>query len=258
VSLYAVASAKGSPGATVAASALASVWPTDPVLADLDPVGGDVAWRYRDLGGEPLEAERGLLSLGAGVRRGAAEVDLADHLQVASGGLRVLAGLSSPAQGAGIGSAWAQLPGVFSAADCDVIADCGRVVPGSATMPVLASADAVLFVVRPTIEGVAHLRDRLGLLRDPLRLGAPDGVAVGVAVVTGYRDTRSGPELQQLLDSEGLKARVLGVIVDDPRSAEMFRGGRYRSPARSLLVRSAVEIATRLQALPHMSLERVR
>jgi hypothetical protein len=252
MSLFAVASAKGSPGVTVGACALGAIWPTDPVLAELDPAGGDLAWRCRTAHGEPLDTERGLLSLGAGVRRGAAEVDLNDHLQEISGGLQVLAGLTSPGQGGGIGAAWAQLPHVFASAGIDVIADCGRVVPGSATLPILTGADAVLFVVRPTIEGVAHLRDRLSFLADPLRLGAPDGVPVGVAVVTGYRDTRSVPELQQLLDSEKIGAKVLGILADDPRSAAMLSGGRYRSTTKSLLIRSAAEVGARLQALSTM------
>ncbi len=62
----------------------------------------------------------------------------------------------------------------------------------------------MLFVVRPDVEGVAHLRDRLAFLRDQVDLGGPDGPPVGVAAVTSYRDTRSAPDLQQLLDSEGL------------------------------------------------------
>jgi MinD-like ATPase involved in chromosome partitioning or flagellar assembly len=244
--LYALASAKGSPGTTLTAMALAAIWPTDPVLADLDPSGGDLGWRCRTPDGEPLDTERGLLSLGASVRRGAHEVALEEHLQEMSGGVRVLAGLPSAAQVAGLGAAWGQLPTVFRNFDDDVLADCGRVVPGSASMPLLHQADAVLFVVRPSVEGVAHLRDRLGTLRQQIDLGGHEGPPVGVAVVTSYRDTRSGPDLQQLLDSEGIDASVLGTVADDPKTADALRGVGYARSARSLLIRSAAEVAGRL------------
>jgi MinD-like ATPase involved in chromosome partitioning or flagellar assembly len=246
MALYAVASAKGSPGATVTAMALATIWPTDPVLADLDPSGGDLVWRCRTPDGDPIDTERGLLSLGASVRRGAHEAALEEHLQEMSGGVRVLAGIRSASQVSGLGAAWGQLPTVFEAFGDDVIADCGRVVPGSASLPILHKANAVLFVVRPSIEGVAHLRDRLTTLAGQIDLGGHEGAPVGVACVTSYRDTRSGPDLQQLLDSEGVPGRVLGVIADDPKTADSLRGLGYTRPSRSLLVRSAVEIADRL------------
>lgn len=249
MALYAVASAKGSPGASLTAMALAATWPTDPVVADLDPAGGDFSWRCRTPSGDPLETDRGLLSLGASVRRGAHEADLAEHLQEISGGVKVLAGVASPSQVTGLGAAWGQLPTVFNAAAMDVIADCGRVLPGSAAMPVLLASDAVLFVARPTVEGVAHLRDRLKGLKDQLNLGRPDGIPLGVALVTSYRDTRSVPDLQQLLDSEGLAARVLGVVAEDPKAAAALSGATYGRTARSLLIRSAAEIGSRLASL---------
>ncbi|RYU12767.1 ParA family protein [Nocardioides iriomotensis] len=249
MALYALASAKGAPGTTVTALALATVWPTDPVVADMDPAGSDLTWWCRTREGDPLDVNRGLLSLGAGVRRGADEVDLDEHLQDVDGGIRVLAGVASPGQVAGLGAAWSAIPAVYSRYRSDVIADCGRVVPGSASLPVLQRADAVLFVVRPTIEGMAHLRERLRSLREVLETGA-GGVPIGVAVVTSYRDTRSAPDLQQLLDSQGLRAQVLGVIADDDRAADSLRGVRWtRGVRKSLLFRSAAEIAGGLQAL---------
>ena len=249
MALFALASAKGSPGTTVTALALATVWPSDPVVADMDPAGSDLTWWLRTPDGDPIGVDRGLISLGAAVRRGAAEVTLEDHLQEVDGGFRVLAGVATPGQVAGLGAAWSHIPTVFNAFGADVLADCGRVVPGSAAIPVLQNAAAVLFVVRPTIEGVAHLRDRLSSLRDSLETGA-GGAPVGVVVVTSYRDTRSVPDLQQLLDSEGIHATVLGVIADDQRAADSLKGVRWsRGVGKSLLFRSAAEIAGRLEEL---------
>jgi hypothetical protein len=116
---------------------------------------------------------------------------------------------------------------------------------------VLQKADAVLFVVRPSIEGVAHLRDRLKSLRDTIDLGGVDGPPVGVATVTSYRDTRSAPDLQQLLDSERLDVTVLGVLADDARTADALRGVGYARSSRSLLIRSAAELSGRLSVLAH-------
>ena len=249
MALYALASAKGSPGTTLTALALATVWPTDPVLADLDPAGSDLAWWLRTPAGDPIHVERGLLSLGAAVRRGTDEVTLDDHLQDVDGGFRVLAGVATPGQVAGLGAAWSHIPTVFNGYGADVIADCGRIVPGSASVPVLQRAAAVLFVVRPTIEGIAHLRDRLRSLRDALETGA-GGPPIGIVVVTSYRDTRSAPDLQQLLDSEGIHATVLGVVADDARAADSLKGVAWsRSVAKSLLFRSASDVAGRLTEL---------
>ncbi|NNH23819.1 hypothetical protein HLB09_12095, partial [Pseudokineococcus marinus] len=158
--LVAVASAKGSPGTTALAVLLASLWPGDVALADVDPAGGDLALRYRGPDGAPLEEDRGLLSLGAAVRRGA-EAELAPHLQPVAGGLDVLVGVSAPEQVAGLGPVWGSVARALRPHDRDVVADCGRVLPGAAHLPVLAGADAVVLVARPDVAGAAHLRERV-------------------------------------------------------------------------------------------------
>jgi MinD-like ATPase involved in chromosome partitioning or flagellar assembly len=258
MALFSVASAKGSPGVSLTAMALACTWPTDPLVADLDPAGGDFALRCRTPEGEPLSQDRGLLSLAAAVRRGAADADLGDHVQEIGGDIEVLAGLASPTQGTGLGAAWGQLPAVFRGAERDVIADCGRVVPGAAVMPVLAASDAVLFVLRPTVEATAHLRDRLMSLRDQLSLGAPDGVPVGIALVTSHKDRQSAGDLQRLLDSAGLPVQVLGVIAEDAKAATVLRGQATARIGSSLLIRSAADVSGRLHALAEHRLAALR
>ena len=248
MTVFAVASAKGSPGVSTAAAALASVWSGPVVLADVDPSGGDVMWRQRTPAGAPLDPDRGLLSLGAAVRRGAAQADLSEHLQRSGLGIDVLVGLASPDQLSGLGGAWSQLPAVFDQHRTDVIVDCGRVVPGSSAMPVLTGADLVLLVTRPDISGVAHLRERLRSLRHDLGTGTPGGTPVGVVVTTSYRDTRSVADLQQLLDAERLGATVLGIAADDPKAAQILGGERFGQLRRTLLGRSAVQLAQRLAA----------
>jgi cellulose biosynthesis protein BcsQ len=250
VGLYVVASAKGSPGVTTSAVVLAGAWPVEPVLADLDPAGGDVALRYRDGAGVPLDPDRGLLSLGAAVRRGNSEVRLADHVQQVSGGLEVLAGVTSPSQVQGLGPAWLHLARAMRVVpDRDVIADCGRLMPGSATVPVLQHADAVLMLARPTLEGLSHLRERLHSLAETLQFGTHEAVPVGVALVTSYRDGRVVGDLQAILDRSRLPVTVLGILAEDEKAAEAIRVGDGRRAAKSLLLRSGAAVAERLYRL---------
>lgn len=246
MTVYAFASAKGSPGVSTAAAAIAASWPTPAVLVDVDPAGGDVMWRNRTVNGGPLDPDRGLLSLAAAVRRGAAQADLTEHLQQTAMGVDVLVGLASPDQLSGLGAAWAQLPAVFAQHRTDVLVDCGRVVPGSAAMPVVTGADVVVLVTRPDLPGTAHLRERLRSLGSTLGIGGPGGKPVGVVVTTDYRDTRSASDLQQLFDHERLGVTVLGIVADDPKAARILSGERVGQLRKTLLGRSANQLAQRL------------
>ena len=248
--LYVLAAAKGSPGVTTSAVVMAGVWPGEPILADLDPAGGDLALRYRDSAGVPLDPDKGLLSLGAAVRRGNTEVELDDHVQQISGGLEVLVGVSSPSQVQGLGPTWQHLArSLRSVPGRDVIADCGRLMPGSATVPVLQNADAVLMIARPSIEGLAHLRERIRGFADVLQLGSYDAVPVGVALITSYRENRTVGDVQAILDQSRLSARVLGIIAEDDKAATAVRQGDGRRARQSLLLRSAASIAEGLRGL---------
>jgi len=251
VTVYAFASAKGSPGVSTATAAIAASWPSPVVLADVDPAGGDVMWRNRAVTGGPLDPDRGLLSLGAAVRRGAAQSDLTEHLQQTAMGVDVLVGLTSPDQLAGLGAAWGQLPAVFGQHRTDVLVDCGRVVPGSAALPVFTGADVVVMVTRPDLSSSAHLRERLRSLRSSLGIGGPGGKPVGVVVTTPYRDTRSAADLQQLLDSERMGVTVLGIVADEPKAAKILYGERVGQFRKTLLGRSAAQLAQRLSGAHH-------
>jgi MinD-like ATPase involved in chromosome partitioning or flagellar assembly len=247
--LIAVAAAKGSPGVTTTAHVLASVWPGDVVLADCDPAGGDVALLGRRDGGGALDPDRGLLSLTAAVRRGLAVDALDDHLQRIEGGLDVLCGVASPEQVTGIGPLWPTLAGVLAhAPGRDVIADCGRLTPGTPSFPVVTAADVVVLVVRPRLEAYAHLRERLRWLA--AGQGGPHaGPAVGIVLVTDPRDHQSAQDLTRLLAHSGLHAAVLGRLADDARAADVVAGRVERGISRSLLVRSARELVGPIRAL---------
>jgi len=70
MALIAIASDKGAPGVTTAALALAAVWPRPVLLAECDPAGGDLVYRFPAVGGGRLDPRRGVLSLAVVARRG--------------------------------------------------------------------------------------------------------------------------------------------------------------------------------------------
>jgi MinD-like ATPase involved in chromosome partitioning or flagellar assembly len=243
--LIALASAKGSPGVTTTTTVLGTVWPHDVLVADCDPVGGDVAVLHRDASGAPLDAERGLLSLAVAARRGLNEAEIGQHVQAVEGGLDVLTGVSNPDQVTAIGPVWpAVAAGLRDSAGVDVLADCGRVTPGTPVLPVLTAADAVILCVRPAVEAYAHLRERLRWLAGPLRLGELGGVPVGVVVIGPAKDTSAARDLHRLLQHDGISAPVIAQLAEDRKAADTLAGRRTGRLVGSLLVRSARDLAS--------------
>jgi MinD-like ATPase involved in chromosome partitioning or flagellar assembly len=248
--LVAFASAKGSPGVTTTTIALGSVWPADVVVADMDPAGGDIALRLRAPQEQPLDPERGLLSLAAAARRGLEPSEVAAHAQMTDGGLDVLAGVSSPEQVTGIGPVWPAVATVLrELPQVDVLADCGRIVPGTPVLPVLSAADAVVLCVRPSVESYAHLRERLRWLSGPLRIGEIGSIPVGIVLRTGVSDQAAARDLDRLLQHDGLQVSVIGRVAEDRRAALGLAGQWSRRLDRSMLIRSARELVSAVGGL---------
>jgi MinD-like ATPase involved in chromosome partitioning or flagellar assembly len=244
VALIAVASAKGAPGVTTFAVALAALAPRRAVLADLDPAGGDIALRYPSPDGQPLDPERGLLSLGADVRRDPA-APFPPHVQLVSGGLEVLAGASSPEQMTALGPVWPVLGRILhDAPQRDVIADCGRVSVGSPTLPVLQAADVLVMLASDSVAQLAHLRERLFALGPLLA-----GTRLAVVIVAPEKNRGTQADTQRLLASAGLQVPVLGVVADDPKGAQMLAGAHAGNAGRSTLVRSMRSIVPGIYGL---------
>lgn len=247
MTLIAIAGDKGSPGVTTTAVSLAAVWPRRMVLAEFDPFGGDIAFRLRGPRGVPLSPETGVLSLALAVRRGASPEQIYEHVQRLDGGLEVLLGLASGEQAAGMVNLWAPMADLLSRVqELDVIADCGRLFAGAPTVDTCKKASAVVLVARPTIDSVAHLRARATNLAAALGTGASGGVPIYVVVVTGSRDDKSPREIQTVLAQAEVPAQVIGRIAYDPQGAGMLTGEWVGRLDRSLLIRSAREVAGRL------------
>jgi hypothetical protein len=222
-------------GVTPAALALAATWPAGsriPVVAELDPAGGDIAARFG------LRSDTGLVTLAAALRRAGADVAAdplaacAPHLQDLAGGTRVL---TAPISGAEAGTAFDVL------ADClplitdvvDVIADCGRLEPrpSPSVTRLLAMSTLTVVVVRPALSPLLRLVARLPEIRtmaDPatvLLCGAPQ-----------YPLTQVEAELD---------IPVIGHLPHDPAAAAILRGeeGWWRRTHRLPLFRAAAAAA---------------
>ncbi|GAB2790700.1 carbon monoxide dehydrogenase maturation protein [Amycolatopsis magusensis] len=166
--LIAVCSVKGSPGVTTVAVALALKWPEAEsvrrLVAEVDPSGGDLAMRFG------LPTTPGLVSLAAAARRTCNPAVAWEHTQALPIGARALvappggaharSALSTlaTAQDTLVLSALAREPGVV------VLADCGRVDPGSPAEAIARCADALLLVTGSHGDDLAHTAARLGEL----------------------------------------------------------------------------------------------
>lgn len=248
MTLISFASAKGSPGVTQTVTGLATVWARDVVVADLDPVGGDIGLRLRRGDGLPLDHDDGLLSYGAALR-GGKPADVAEHLQRAEDGTRVLVGVAGPSQVQGLGAAWPYIGASLRSAAPDVLADCGRLAPGSPVLPVIERSSALIMVARSDIAALAHLRERLGWLQDTLRANGGEPVPTGVLLVGDPTDQRSADDLGRLLASGGIDVPVLGTVAYEPKIVKILPSASERTLRRSLFVRSLHDVRTRVQAL---------
>ncbi|TNC25881.1 hypothetical protein [Mumia zhuanghuii] len=248
MTVVAFASAKGSPGVTQTVAGLVSVWGGAPIMAELDPVGGDLAFRQLREDGVPLDRETGLLSYAVAVR-GGRESSLTDHLQPTDEGIDALVGVTAPGQVQGLGLAWPHIATGLQAEARPVLADCGRLTPGTPIAPVVEQASALVLVARSDVAALAHLRERLLWLREPLRIGGVDGVPTGVLLVGDPRDRRAREDLARLLASAGLPVPVLGTVAYDPKAVKVLRTSSERAVRRTLWHRSLVDVVPEIQTL---------
>ncbi|MCH7229961.1 hypothetical protein L0U85_03675 [Glycomyces sp. L485] len=251
--LAVVARLAGAPGVTLTCLGLAAAWPGEdrPTVVELDPLGGDVAARWR------VRAEPGLSDVAAVI----ASEPQAGPEALAEGVQRLLvAGTQVPVVCSAAGGAAARraleffsLPGskVLSPPEGTVIADVGRLDLDSPCWPVTASADAVVIVVEGTLASIAHLRARQGLLEDLAGLGPRIGIVV---VEREY----TADEVNEVFLAAGFEPRVIGAAGPlDVVGPEIGVGRRAR---RAWSVWRAVAVSVRdfaaegplaLTAAPH-------
>ena len=255
MALIAVAADKGAPGVTTTALALAAVWPRPVLLAECDPAGGDLVYRLPAADGGRLDQRRGLLSLAVAARRGLQPHQAWEHTQKLNGGLDILTGVTNAEQGAGLNLLWGPVGRVLAASSqADVIADCGRLGVDGPLYDLLAEAAVVLLVMRASLGEVVRLRDRCAAVATALHKRGRSGSAVEVLVIAGHKHLRTSiAEIGQALEPVPGPARVAG-LADDSKGAELLRGEWGGKLDKSLLIRTARDIAEhlvgRLPAIP--------
>lgn len=186
MALIAVCSAKGSPGATTTALALALTWRRRVLLAECDPAGGDLAAGFLR---EVALDGRGLDRLTSTLARqpltdGMLWNELVDLAPAGDSAMTklLLPGLADPAQAAtwgepqrrGQAAGWDQLAARLplirhGAEEYDVIADCGRLAAAHPATLLVARADLVLLVLRPTLISARAASTALQYLLQPGR-----------------------------------------------------------------------------------------
>jgi hypothetical protein len=220
--LYALVSGGGSPGVTTAAIALALTWPAEIIVAECDPSGGDVlagllaghVAAARGLPEHAIEAGRDSVAAASGLDRHTVPLD-------ASNRRTLLPGLTDPRQAPGVAAS-------LAGQRADVIADCGRL-DASAGQPtaVIAAAQLVVLVLRPTLRQVWSARSRADMLTQLL-----DGKDRLVLLLTGS-GTHSARDVAQ-----ALQMPVAAALPHDPRAAALLSdgaGARHHLRAAPLL-----------------------
>ena len=233
--LIGLVGAKGAPGVTTSALAVAAAWPWLAVVVDADPSSGDLAaglgrgaWppgshllelvaRCRT---EPLEAALRALVVRAG-----------EHAPLA------LAGLGSPAQAAAV--PWAVLGrGLARLESVDVLCDLGRYLHGSSgSRDLLSACDRILVVTRSTLPAVRATARLLDLMRAGLL-----GTRTALLVVA------PGQPYPAAEIAAGCQTPLIGELPDDPRTAAVWSDGTpaSRRLSRSPLQRAAGRVAEAL------------
>jgi MinD-like ATPase involved in chromosome partitioning or flagellar assembly len=249
VGLIAVASAKGSPGATTTALLLGALWPRPVIVAECDPHGGDTALRMPTVDGGTLDPDRGLLSLGAAGRKSLHADLVPEHTQTVVGGLDVLVGVRTPEQSAGLAQQWGQLGPIFATVPGhDVIADAGRVGAATPQNVLLASASDLVLVCDDEPSNVVHLRERILALEAKLRPDSASGTRIHVLVVADVRRRRAVSEVAAVLERTSVPVSDVHQLARDPRGAGFFSGRIQGRADRTALVRSARPVAAELAA----------
>ena len=226
-------SAKGSPGVTTLSCVLGAVWPADRavVVAECDPSGGDLAGRFG------LSTRLGMTSLVLTERQAVMRTpDYRAHAQQLPGGLDVLVAPAGSDSAVALDRELGMSTSDIVPPDCDLLADCGRLVPGAVGQEkMIRAADGVVLLVRPDVAGVAHARWATSRINE-LSSSIPYAVVVG----TG---TYEAAEVAEELD-----VNVLGAVPFDPSAALMACGspGTARRFIRSGLVAFAREMVTAL------------
>ncbi|MDG4795439.1 hypothetical protein [Micromonospora sp. WMMD1082] len=207
--LIVLGSVKGSPGVTTLSVALACRWPAPgmPLVVELDPAGGDLGSRWH------LHDEPGLRNMVATARYGplTQPAEWSQRLPIGVDVVVAPAGQTAAYTVAAFGAAG---PAAVRrlAATRPVLADVGRLDPGSPAAAFLDKADLLLMLTRPQLEDVRHLMVVLPALAER---------CPSVQLVVSGAGPYDAVEIAGYLETE-----VAGTISHDPTGADVLAGRR--------------------------------
>jgi hypothetical protein len=238
--LVGLVSAKGSPGVTTSALALASQWPRAALMLEADPFGGDVR---AGLGSGEWPPAAGVMEAVVDLRSTDLDVALSRRVhRPTEYSPSVLAGIGCVGQASTlpwsrIGAALARLPGA------DVVADCGRFAVADGVTPLLRTCDVIVVVAGSSLRAVRAASRIAPLLQEELDV-RPGDPRVSVLVV----DPDAPYPAAEI--AAACRLPLLGELPDDQRAAAVWsdgdRPGRgfSRSPLQRGARRLAVALAT--------------
>lgn len=241
MALYALMSASGSPGVTTTVLGLGMAWPRPVVIVEADPTAGSgiLAGFFRGT----IEPTGGLVELMVAQRQGLLADRLASALlPIEDGEVRVLPGIRTQAQAAGLPGVW---PTLLSAlrdledSGTDVLVDAGRIGLTSWPEPVVIGADAALLVMGSRLRAVAAARSWSVELQDR----RPSGTAL---IVVGPDRPYAAREIGRAIGWP-----LIGAIEWEPHAAAVYSDGEAppRSFARSAYLRSLRATSEAMRAL---------
>ena len=209
-------------------------------------------FRFPAPDGRRLDQRRGLLSLAVAGRRDYQQQQIWQHAQKIYGGLDVLVGVTNAEQGAGLGSLWGPLGKMLAAMpEADAIADCGRIGPDGPAYDLLAAADAVVLVTRPDLADIVRLRDRAAAVATAMERRGRRGFMLDVLVVADPQQLKDAEaEVAHAVAQAGVPLRRTTGLARDPKGAVLLSGAWGGKLDRTLLMRTAREVAGELALLP--------
>lgn len=238
---------KGSPGATTCALLTAALWPTQALLVEADPAGGDLALRLSGPSGQVLPRSPSIAGL-AVEPSGAQGWDRVwqSALQTRVG-VSVVCGLVE-AEPMGIAVRQHAQAMARRLAGTETIVDAGRLLPRTLAFPFAVVAEAIVLVVGDGAEQFFHARDLLaGLLPEVSAETGTRPSVQAVVVADPRRGSAAATELASVLAQRGLPVAVAGWIAHDRSGLQRWLAGE-RGAGRSILLRSASPVVTEIAA----------
>jgi hypothetical protein len=226
------------------------------LLAECDPAGSDLVYRFPSVDGGRLDPNRGLLSLAVAARRGIQPHQVWEHSQKLYGGLDILAGVNGAEQGAGLELLWGAVGKTLaSVPQADVIADCGRLGVDGPIYDLLIHTSSVVLLSRATVGEVIRLRERINALAAGLQRRGRPGARIDVVIVADQKKIGSAiEEVGHALRQSGAPGRIIGGLAYEPKSAEQLSGQWGSKLDKSMYLRTVRAVASYLvTSLPEIA-----